>query len=92
MSAKVVFLNESSDKLSIEDTKQLLIVPGSSVVIRNNKQVAYVVRDDKAVEIPVTTGQQIGTFVEIKSGLANGDKVIEQVDDKIKDGIKVRTK
>jgi len=92
MSAKVVFLNESSDKLSIEDTKQFLIVPASSVVIRNNKQVAYVVRDDKAVEIPVTTGQQIGTFVEIKSGLANGDKVIEQVDDKIKDGIKVRTK
>jgi RND family efflux transporter MFP subunit len=92
MSAKVVFLNESSDRLSIEDTKQLLIVPASSVVNRNNKQVAYVVRDDKAVEIPVTTGQQIGTFIEIKSGLANGDKVIEQVDDKIKDGIKVRTK
>jgi multidrug efflux pump subunit AcrA (membrane-fusion protein) len=92
MSAKVVFLNESSDKLSIEDTKQFLIVPASSVVIRNNKQVAYVVRDDKAVEIPVTTGQQFGTFVEIKSGLTNGDKVIEPVDDKIKDGIKVRTK
>ena len=92
MSAKVVFLNESSNKLSIEDTKQFLIVPASSVVNRNNKQVAYVVRDDKAVEIPVITGQQIGTFVEIKSGLANGDKVIEQVDDKIKDGIKVRTK
>jgi RND family efflux transporter MFP subunit len=92
MSAKVVFLNESSNKLSIEDTKQFLIVPSSSVVNRNNKQVAYVVRDDKAVEVPVTTGQQLGTFVEIKSGLNNGDKVIEPVDDKIKDGIKVRTK
>ena len=92
MSAKVVFLNESSNKLSIEDTKQFLIVPSSSVVKRNNKQVAYVVRDDKAVEVPVTTGQQLGAFVEIKSGLNNGDKVIEPVDDKIKDGIKVRTK
>jgi RND family efflux transporter MFP subunit len=92
MSAKVVFLNESSNKLSIEDTKQFLIVPLSSVVNRNNKQVAYVVRDDKAVEVPVTTGRQLGAFVEIKSGLNNGDKVIEPVDDKIKDGIKVRTK
>jgi RND family efflux transporter MFP subunit len=92
MSAKVVFLNESSNKLSIEDTKQFLIVPSSSVVNRNNKQVAYVVRDDKAVEVPVTTGRQLGAFVEIKSGLNNGDKVIEPVDDKIKDGIKVRTK
>jgi multidrug efflux pump subunit AcrA (membrane-fusion protein) len=67
-------------------------VPLSSVVNRNNKQVAYVVRDDKAVEVPVTTGRQLGAFVEIKSGLNNGDKVIEPVDDKIKDGIKVRTK
>jgi RND family efflux transporter MFP subunit len=92
MSAKVVFLNESSNKLSIEDTKLFLIVPLSSVVNRNNKQVAYVVRDDKAVEVPVTTGRQLGAFVEIKSGLNNGDKVIEPVDDKIKDGIKVRTK
>jgi len=92
MSAKVVFLNESSNKLSIEDTKQFLIVPASSVVKRNNKQVAYVVRDDKAAEIQVTTGQQFGAYVEIKSGLSNGDKVIEPVDDKIKDGIKVRTK
>ena len=30
MSAKVVFLNESSNKLSIEDTKQFLILPSSS--------------------------------------------------------------
>jgi len=92
MSAKVVFLNESSDKLSIEDTKQFLIVPASSVVKRNNKQVAYVVRDDKASEVQVTTGQQFGAYVEIKSGLSNGDKVIEPVDDKIKDGVKVKTK
>ena len=92
MSAKVVFLNESSSKLSFEDTKQFLCVPASSVVNRNNKQVAYVVRDDKAVEVPVTTGQQFGSYIEIKSGLSNGDKVIEPVNDKIKDGLKVKTK
>jgi RND family efflux transporter MFP subunit len=92
MSAKVVFLNESTKKISIDDTKQLLIIPASSVAKRNNRQVAFVVRDDKAVEIPVVTGEQFGAYVEIKSGLSTGDKVIEPADDKIKDGIKVRTK
>lgn len=94
MSAKVVFLNETSsnNKESIEETKELLVIPSSSIVKRNGVQVVYVIRDDKAVEIPVTKGKDLGEFAEIKSGLINGDKVINPVDDKIKDGVKVSTK
>ena len=92
MSAKVIFLNESSKNQKIEETKQFLVVPMGSVVNRNNAKVVYIVRDDKAVEVPVTTGKELGSYIEIKSGLMNGDKVIETVDDKITDGVKVTVK
>jgi hypothetical protein len=92
MSAKVVFLNEKSKNENIEDTKQFLVVPMGSVVNRNNLKVVYIVKDERAVEIPVKTGRELGTYIEIISGLSNGEKVIHPVDDKIQDGVKVRTK
>ena len=52
----------------------------------------YIVRDEKAIEVPVTLGKELGSYVEIKSGLMNGDKVIENVDDKITNGVKVNIK
>ena len=92
MSAKVVFLNESGKKGIIESSKQFLVVPSGAVVNRNGKKVVFKVRDDKAVQVPVTTGQDFGAYVEIKSGLTKSDKIIDQVDDKIKDGITVKVK
>ncbi|PKL84125.1 MAG: efflux RND transporter periplasmic adaptor subunit [Ignavibacteriae bacterium HGW-Ignavibacteriae-3] len=92
MSAKVLFLNENLKNEKIEDTKQLLVVPSGSVVNRNNAKIVFVVRDDKAVAVQVTTGKELGSYVEVLSGLMNGDKVIEKVDDKIKDGVKVNVK
>jgi RND family efflux transporter MFP subunit len=92
MSAKVVFLNEASKNEKIEDTKQFLVIPATSIAKKENGKIVYVVRDDKAVAIPVTVGQDLGGYVEIKSGLVNGDKVIDPVDEKIKDGVKVNAK
>lgn len=92
MSAKVIFLNESSKSRDIEETKQFLVVPIASVVNRKNAKVVYIVRDEKAVEVQVTLGRELGSYIEIKSGLMNGDKVIENVDDKITDGVKVTVK
>ena len=47
-------------------------------------------KNEKAVKISVTTGQQFDSYIEVKSGLANGDQVIDNVSDKIKDGVKVK--
>jgi RND family efflux transporter MFP subunit len=92
MGAKVVFLNEKSQNQNIEDTKQFLVVPMGAVVNRNNSKVVYIVNDERAVEVPVKTGREFGTYIEIASGLSNGQKVIDPVDDKIQDGVKVRVK
>lgn len=91
MSAKVMFLTKPTDAASI-DAKPILTVSSSAVVALNGQKVVYGVKDDKAVRIPVTTGKNFGSLVEITSGLSAGQKIIEKVDENIADGVKVRVK
>jgi len=92
MSAKVVFLNKEEKVEKPEDNRQYTVVLKSA--IRENKagKSVFVVRDGKAVETAVTTGKEFGSYVEIKSGLLTGEKVIEPLSDKIQNGIKVTVK
>jgi RND family efflux transporter MFP subunit len=91
MSAKVTFLaRELAEQKGSNDS--LLAVPGVAVAMRNGRQVVYQIKDDRAVEVPVAIGRSMGTLVEIKQGLKEGDKVISKVDDQIRDGTKVVVK
>lgn len=92
MSAKVLFMKNQTENLEIEDAKQFMVVPETSVRKKNETSVVFVINDDTAVELPVTTGKQIGSYVEIISGLEVGDRVIENLTDKIQNGIKVSIK
>jgi RND family efflux transporter MFP subunit len=89
MSSKVLFL---SKQLSDAEKNQpsVLVVPSSSIVQRDGRDVVFMVKDEKAVEVPIIRGRNLDSFVEIKSGLANGDKVIEGVSSEISDGTKVK--
>jgi RND family efflux transporter MFP subunit len=91
MSAKVLFLTKPIDAASM-DAKPILTVSSSAIVARNGKKVAYVVKEDKTEEVPVTTGREFESLIEITSGLAAGQKVIDKVDDKIIDGVKVKVR
>ena len=89
MSAKVLFFLNSGEKTNIEE-KPVLSLPSSAIVTRDNKSIVYLVKDDKAEETIITTGRQFGGYTEVTSGLENGEKVIDNVSDKIKDGVKVK--
>jgi len=89
MSAKVLFFLNSGKKTNIEE-KPVLSLPSSAIVTRDNKSIVYLVKDDKAEETIITTGRQFGGYTEVTSGLENGEKVIDNVSDKIKDGVKVK--
>ena len=53
----------------------------------------FQVKDKRAVEIPVTLGQQrLRNQIEIKQGLQAGDKVIGKIDEKIGAGSKISVK
>ena len=89
MSAKVMFLTKASDAATL-NAKPILTVAASAIVRRNEKTIAYVVRENVAIETPVVVGKNMGSLVEIKEGLSSGEKVINKVDAAIKDGIKVK--
>ena len=91
MGAKITFLAAGA-KTDAANVKPLLTVPAAAVATRDGRPVVYQIKDDRAVEIPVTTGQKLAGLIEITSGLKEGDKVIGKVDDKLRSGSKVTQK
>jgi len=91
MSAKISFLAAGAGNIPA-DAKLLLTVPAAAVATRNGRAVVYQIRDDRAVEVPVTTGQKLAGLLEITSGLKDGDKIISKVDERLTAGMKVTQK
>ena len=91
MSAKISFLTIGY-KAEGADHKLLLTAPEAAVARRAGRAVVYQIRDDRAVEVAVSTGQKLGGLIEIKGGIKEGDKIIAKVDDRIEGGAKVAVK
>jgi RND family efflux transporter MFP subunit len=91
MSAKITFLAAGA-KTDTAKSKPLLTVPAAAVAVRNGRQVVYQIKEDRAAEVAVTTGQKLAGLIEITAGLKEGDRVIAKVDAQIKDGVKVSPK
>ena len=91
MSAKISFLAASASN-SAAESKALLTVPAAAVATRNGRTVVFQIRDQRAVEVPVTTGQKLAGLLEITAGLKDGDKIVSKLDERFKDGIRVTQK
>lgn len=61
---------------SIVKARAVLTVPTTAVIPKGQVSMVYVVRNGKAVMVPVETGQSEGGQVELRSGLLEGDRVI----------------
>lgn len=97
-----VVLNETAPDLLIGEFVQVeiktvvaatasserLILPLSAVKAKTTGQVIYLIKDGRAVETPVETGQIIGEAIEIMAGLS-GDEQIAAVARGLADGVKV---
>ncbi|MHC4571770.1 MAG: efflux RND transporter periplasmic adaptor subunit [Planctomycetota bacterium] len=68
MSAKV--------EITIDELKDVLIVPIQAVITQEGKKVCYCLKKNRPQKREVETGSFNNNFVEIKSGLAEGDKVM----------------
>jgi len=88
MGAKVTFLTQgtSADATTV---KPLLTVPAGAVTERDGRSVVFQIKEDRAVEVPVTMGRRLGNAIEITSGLKEGDRLISKADDRLKNGTKV---
>jgi HlyD family secretion protein len=63
-------------EIIIEELKNVISVPIQTVVNRNGKKVCYVIGSREPEQREVETGLFNDNFVEIKSGLVEGDKVL----------------
>jgi len=87
MSAKVHFLPRPSRVAA--DTQPVLVVPASAVAERNGRSVVFVVQSDRAVEVPVVVGRQLGSSLAIREGLHPGVQVVDSVGARLRGGAKV---
>lgn len=89
MSARVAFLERP---VTPSEQRPRTAVGRAAIVSRNSGTVAYVIRADKAAEVPVTVGQELGDVVEVLDGLEPGQKVVLNPPKKLKNGSKVKQK
>ena len=93
MSAKVLFMkNNKSNNSGINYDKPTLVVPSTAIAMKDNQNIVYKIKDNKAIETPITVGKTTGGYTEIKSGLSEGDQVVDAPNEQIKDGEKVSLK
>lgn len=90
MSVKVLFL--SPEDKTLEDQQAMLTVPGSSITQRNGRKVVFKLVDGHAVETKVVTGRSFNGEQEIISGLTDGERIIANPGEELKDGVAVVVK
>ena len=77
-------------RVIVWESEQVLKVPVSALFRRGAESAAYVVRDGKAVLVPVKAGRSSGSEVQVLEGLAVGDEVILYPGDRVSDGQRVQ--
>jgi RND family efflux transporter MFP subunit len=73
-------------RVNMSSKKNILTIPYSSVYKENNTDGVYVINDSKALYKPITTGMTDGKFIEVISGLKEGDVVVTLGMSNLKDG------
>jgi len=91
MSAKVSFL---SQEVTPDQQKALVAVSADAFAQRDGRTVVFVVRDGKAVAVPVTPGAKVGDLTAVAGDVKPGDKAVLRPDAALADGaaVKVETK
>lgn len=77
-------------KLLLETRKDIIVVPRDILLKHNGKSYSYVIRSGKAIKQEVKTGIIQDTNIEIKEGLKQGDEVISEGLEFIKEGSTVK--
>jgi RND family efflux transporter MFP subunit len=76
--------------LKLPSARSAVIVPVTCLVFRSEGLRVGVVRDGKAVLVPVSLGRDFGTEVEVTSGLGASDSVITNPPDSLVSGAEIR--
>jgi RND family efflux transporter MFP subunit len=90
MNAKVTFLQKPLAGQSAEITR--VTVPKAAIQQRDGNSIVFIFNEGRAVSQGVAVGSEFGERIEIKQGLAGGERVIVQGGGNLTDGTRVRLK
>lgn len=62
--------------VTLETIDDAILVPNQSLVAKQNQQSVFIIKNGKAISIPVTTGIRNDSTIQITSGISIGDSVI----------------
>ncbi len=89
MSAKVTFLSQAAAESITSSAKKIVVSP-AAVVTRGDQKVAFVVRDGSVTETPVEIAGTLGSLLEVRSGLAEGNQAVLNPPENMTTGMKVK--
>ena len=89
MSARVSFLSEQAGNM---DTKSKIAVYTAAIATRDKKKLVFRIKDSKTEIVSIVTGDAIGDYTEIISGLTAGDKVVLNPPANLTNGHKITIK
>ncbi len=89
MSAKVTFLSQPLAASEMSGVRKI-VIPPAAVVTRGEQKVVFVVRDGSVAETPVEIAGTIGSQLEVRSGLSEGQQIVLNPPADMKNGTKVR--
>lgn len=89
-SSKLKMGYDVDSKFQLWSKNDTLIVPDNTIFDFEDGKYVFVVENGKAALREVETGLEGEDFIEIKSGLKEGEKVIVSPDEDIKEGINVK--
>jgi RND family efflux transporter MFP subunit len=87
MSAKVAFLSREMQK---EEEKFKVVLSRKAITERNGKKIVFLLKGNRVVETPITTGVLFNDMIELKDGLKVGDRIVINPPDLLKNGSRVK--
>lgn len=88
MSAKVSFLSQD---VTPAQQKPLLAVHPDALVQRDGRTVVFIVRDGRAIAVPVAPGIKVGDTTAVTGDVKSGDKAVSKPDASLANGSRVTT-
>jgi HlyD family secretion protein len=77
-------------RVTVWEAARVLRIPASALVRDGERWFTFVVADGRAVRRPVAIGERGGELVEVREGVADGDRVVVYPGDRVTDGLRVR--
>ncbi len=89
MSAKVAFLEKP---VTAEEQRPRVVLNKGIMISRDGQQAVFLIKENRAIETPITTGAQLGDMIEIVAGVAAGEQVAVNPSGRLKNRARIKIK